>query len=285
MWEKKLTYLIDTYAVMGNPIAHSQSPFIHEQFAKQTQQNLQYLKILVSLDSFSDTVTIFQREGGKGLNITLPFKQDAFKIVTQLSDRAQLAEAVNTIIFENDGKLIGDNTDGVGLLRDLTENISYNLQNKKILILGAGGAVQGILAPLLSEHPEYIVVANRTVEKAKQLATKFTSIGNVQACGFSDLISQSFDLIINGTSASLKAELPPLPTNLLNNNACCYDLAYALKPTLFMQWAEQQGAKQCYDGTGMLVEQAAESFYLWREIRPETKNVIKQLREKAHGIK
>jgi shikimate dehydrogenase len=271
-------YSIDTYAVMGNPIAHSKSPFIHEKFAKQTQQHLQYIKILVPLDDFTAAIKEFQQQGGKGLNITLPFKQQAFELVNTCSERAQLAGAVNTIVFKSDGSLFGDNTDGVGLLHDLTHNAQYNLNHKRILVLGGSGAVQGILAPLLSEHPECIVIANRTIAKAEKLADKFSPFGKIKSCEYSALPGQQFDLIINGTSASLRGELPPLPANLLNKNGCCYDLAYATEPTVFMQWGKQQGAEHCYDGIGMLVEQGAEAFYLWRGVHPETQSVIKALR-------
>lgn len=281
----KNSYSIDTYAVMGNPVSHSKSPFIHAEFAKQTGQRLQYIKIEVPLDGFKEAVLQFQKQGGKGLNITVPFKQQAYELVDQCSERATIAKALNNIIMRPDGSLYGDNVDGVGLARDFISNHNLSLQNKRILIVGAGGGVQGVLEPLLAEKPQEIFIANRTLEKAVQLARDFAKYGNVQGGGFTDLLDKSFDVIINGTSASLKAELPPLPETLIHPEIFCYDMAYDNKPTVFMEWATQLGAKKVFDGIGMLVEQAAESFLLWRGVRPETKPVIEKLQqERKHSL-
>jgi len=230
----------DYYAVIGNPISHSLSPRIHSEFARQTEQNLSYSAELVEMGEVNRFVHAFMQNNGKGLNVTLPFKQDAFELATELSPRAQRAGAVNTLILANNN-IRGDTTDGVGLLNDLKKNHRQNLKDKHILVIGAGGAVRGVLEPLLLESPQ-------------------------------------FDLVINGTSASLSGTLPPLPDKLFAENACAYDMMYAKEPTIFMQWARQQGAKKVLDGLGMLVEQAAESFYLWRDVRPETQKIIHDLR-------
>lgn len=272
-------YSIDTYAVIGNPIAHSKSPFIHQQFAQQTKQLIQYLKIEAPLDNFAATLIEFQQRGGKGANITVPFKQQAYEFVTQHSTRAKLAHAVNTIIFDSDSSTIGDNTDGIGLVRDLSINHSFTPAQKNILILGAGGAVQGILEPLLTEQPRQIIIVNRTASKAQQLAQFFKSYGEVIGCGYDQLQLQHFDLIINGTSASLHAELPPLLPQFIKPQTFCYDMVYSVQLTPFLNWAVNLGAQKYSDGKGMLVEQAAESFYLWRGIRPNTEPVLKLLRE------
>lgn len=269
---------IDRYAVIGNPIAHSKSPSIHTEFAKLTGETLRYTAELVEPGEVKFFIEKFSNENGKGLNITVPFKQDAFQLATQLSERAQRAGAVNTLLIKNN-IIFGDTTDGVGLLNDLTKNHQLQLKNKNILIVGAGGAVRGVLEPLLLESPARLIISNRTIEKAQQLAKDFASFGNISACDFADLEGKKFDLIINGTSASLTGDLPPLPDTLFNENACAYDMMYAAQPTPFMQWATQQGAEHCYDGLGMLVEQAAESFYIWRKKRPETQSVIEKLRK------
>ncbi len=267
---------IDRYAVIGNPIAHSKSPRIHAAFARQTQQTLAYTAELIEIGQIKTFVTTFANHEGRGLNVTVPFKQDAYNLATELSPRAQRAGAVNTLILDGE-KIIGDTTDGIGLLNDLKINHHQTIKNKRILIIGAGGAVRGALEPLLLEAPLNIVIANRTLAKAQQLAENFSAFGNIDACNFTDL-DKPFDIIINGTSASLNGKLPPLPDHLFTKNACAYDMMYAKKSTIFMQWAVQQGASFVYDGLGMLVEQAAESFYLWRGERPETSNVISLLR-------
>lgn len=271
--------MTDRYAVMGNPIAHSKSPLIHALFARQTRQDLSYEALLVPLDSFARAVAEFRDSGGKGLNITVPFKQEAWALDVERSHRAERAGAVNTLRFSDDGSALADTTDGVGLVRDLTRNHDITLAEKRILILGAGGAVRGVLEPVLAEHPATVVIANRTASKAEELAELFGDQGAISGCGFSALAGQQFDLVINGTAASLEGEVPPLPDDLLANGASCYDMMYGAKPTPFQLWATAHGAVQSMDGLGMLVEQAAESFTLWRGVRPETGPVIAALRQ------
>jgi len=274
----------DRYAVFGNPIAHSKSPQIHAAFAKQTQQDLHYDRQRVEVGNFSAAAAAFFDAGGKGLNITVPFKLDACAFATVLTARAQQAAAVNTLALQSDGTILGDNTDGLGLVADITTNLGWLLRDKKILLLGAGGAVRGVLGPLLLQQPQCIVIANRTAQKALELAATFSSSEksgfqkSMQGCGYEQLGDTAFDVVINGTSASLAGDLPPLPANLLAANACCYDMMYGAKPTVFMQWALQQGAAHVADGLGMLVEQAAEAFTLWRGARPRTAEVIAELR-------
>jgi shikimate dehydrogenase len=268
---------IDNYCVMGNPVAHSKSPQIHTVFAQQTQQNIFYQAILVEEGKFKEAIREFQEQGGKGLNITVPFKGDAWGVADHRSSKAERARAVNTISFD-DGKIIGNNTDGVGLVRDLTSNHNVSIKDKNILILGAGGAVRGIIDPLFDDEPDRVVIANRTVSRAKELADTFSNRGDVTVCGFDELMGSSFDIIINGTSASLQGTIPPLPENLLNANACCYDMMYSMGDTPFVSWAKAQGADKAFDGLGMLVEQAAEAFFIWRGVRPETGSVIELVR-------
>lgn len=272
--------IIDQYAVIGNPINHSKSPFIHSAFAYQTGQALNYTTMLVSADDgeFNKAVQTFQQAGGKGLNITVPFKQQAWQIAQQRTDRAEKAGALNTLWFDENNIIHGDNTDGVGLVRDLTLNYQFSLKNRKILIMGAGGAVRGVLAPILAEQPTSCTIVNRTVSKAQALADLFQQQGDIHAVGYDELQGE-YDLIINGTSASLQSQLPPLPeTGLILDKTWCYDMMYSANDTLFIQWAKQHEVAKTIDGLGMLVEQAAESFYLWRNIRPETANVIHKLR-------
>jgi shikimate dehydrogenase len=209
--------------------------------------------------------------------VTVPFKIEAFSFAQQLTPRAQRAGAVNTLAVQSDGNILGDNTDGIGMVHDM-HNLGWELEGKRILVLGAGGAVRGILQPLLAEHPALVVIANRTFSKAEELAGNFHDLGEVKAKTFEQLQEEKFDIVINGTSASLQGDLPPLPDTLLNQNACCYDLMYGAEPTVFMQWAQQNGATKIADGLGMLVGQAAEAFYLWRQIRPEVVPVITMLR-------
>lgn len=269
---------IDRYAVFGNPIAHSKSPQIHTLFAELTGQPLIYTAELAEVDDFEERVKTFVANNGKGLNITVPFKQQAWALTSQRSPRAERAGAVNTIIIKEDGSYFGENTDGIGLVRDLTKNHQIELQNKRILIVGAGGAVRGVIEPILQQSPSGLVIANRTVSKALQLAVDFADLGKISGCGFDDLEGESFDVVINGTSASLHGDLPPLPDGLFNDNACAYDMMYAAEPTVFMEWATQHGAANIFDGLGMLVEQAAESFNLWRGVQPETQPVIDSIR-------
>ena len=270
---------MDHYAVFGNPIAHSKSPQIHTAFARQTHQQLEYTAQLAPLDGFADAVKVFVAAGGKGLNITVPFKQEAWQLASELSARAQRAGAVNTLVIRGVDNYLGDNTDGVGLVRDLVDNNHIQLQHKNILVMGAGGAVRGVLEPLLEQQPGQLVIVNRTAGKAVQLAEDFSDLGNVTGCGYDELQGMKFDVIINGTSASLQGELPSLPDDCLNAHAAVYDMMYAAQPTTFMQWAQRQGAETICDGLGMLVEQAAEAFYIWRGVRPDTSSVIASIRE------
>jgi len=270
------------YAVMGNPINHSKSPQIHSNFAKQTQQEMIYEAIHVDLGGFKQAVRNFQANDGKGLNITVPFKLEAYNLVDKLSQRAQRAGAVNTIVFENDGSIFGDNTDGQGLVNDLTNHLKWDVKGKKVLVLGAGGASRGVLEPILQQQPELVFIANRTASKAKDLADEFVSLGHIQGGGYNSLESSPdniFDIIINATSASLHGEIPPIPENIVHSGSKCYDMMYAAKPTAFMDWAIAMGLANVSDGLGMLVGQAAESFYLWRDVRPEVKPVIELIRQ------
>lgn len=269
---------MDRYAVIGNPIAHSQSPRIHTLFARQTGQDLTYEPILAPEHGFVETVERFRAADGKGMNVTLPFKRDAWRYVDERSRRAERAGAVNTILFRADGTCWGDNTDGIGLLRDLTRNHGIEIQARRLLILGAGGAVRGVLEPLLLVSPAELVIANRTVSRAERLREDFADLGSVEACGFDELQHRSFDLIINATSAGLNGRVPALPNGVLNKSGCCYDMFYADDATPFQRWAERCGASKALNGIGMLVEQAAESFYIWRKIRPQTRAVIETLR-------
>lgn len=270
---------LDRYAVMGNPIAHSKSPMIHTLFARETGQKLEYRAILVELGQFADAVQAFRTEGGKGLNVTVPFKRDAWRLVDERSACAALAGAVNTIQFREDGTLYGDNTDGIGMIRDIRDNLGVALAGKRVLLLGAGGAVRGVLGPLLEEKPATVVIANRTPDRAQELADAFEEQGRVEGSSFADLDGTRYDIVINGTSASLKGEAPPLPEGILARDAFCYDMMYAAEPTAFMRWADDEGCERVADGLGMLVEQAAESFRLWRGVRPQTAPVIKAVRE------
>ena len=273
----------DEYAVMGNPIAHSKSPRIHSLFAAQTGEPVHYTAIQVDPGGFTQAVGNFVASGGKGLNITVPFKQEAWQLVDRRSERAERAGAVNTIKID-DGHLYGDNTDGIGLVKDLIRNNGIELKHKRILLMGAGGAARGVLAPLLQQAPALLVIANRTESRARDLAEEFSDLGQVHGCGYDQTLAQhQFDVVINATAASLQGELPPLPDNLLAEAACCYDMMYGAKPTPFMQWAEQHQATIILDGLGMLVEQAAESFTLWRGVRPETATVIQSLRQEMQS--
>ncbi|MFI8740758.1 shikimate dehydrogenase [Stutzerimonas zhaodongensis] len=267
---------MDRYGVFGNPIGHSKSPQIHRLFAEQTGQTLSYEPLLAPLDDFPGYARTFF-EQGLGANVTVPFKEQAFRLADQLSERAQRAGAVNTLKKLEDGRLLGDNTDGIGLVRDLRDNAGVTLQGKRILLLGAGGAVRGVLEPLLAQRPVALVISNRTLAKAEQLAGEFTELGPVSASAFEQLRGP-FDVIINGTSASLGGELPPLSDDLIEPGVTlCYDMMYGAKPTPFCQWAAGRGAAT-RDGLGMLVEQAAAAFELWRGVRPDSGPVLTQLR-------
>ena len=268
----------DRYAVFGNPIMHSKSPLIHTAFARQTSQDLEYHAILVAEDGFAEAVDNFLTDSGKGLNITIPFKEEAWQKAEAYSERARLAGAVNTLYRNEKGELCGDNTDGVGLVTDITCNHDCGIAGKDLLILGAGGAVRGVLEPILKQRPARLVIANRTLARAETLAELFRDTGEIEACGFDQLSGQQFDLVINGTAASLQGEVPPLPADLLRENAWCYDMMYGAEITAFNRWALDHGAAEALDGLGMLVEQAAESFSIWRGVRPDTSEVIQELR-------
>lgn len=271
--------MTDRYAVMGNPIAHSKSPDIHTAFALQTEQDIGYAAILVQPDQFAQAVADFRAQGGMGLNITVPFKQQAWQLADERSKRAELAGAVNTLYFKPEGICFGDNTDGAGLLRDIVQNHHGQIAAQHILLLGAGGAARGVLGPLLDEQPASLTIANRTTACAIELAQQFSSHGNISGCGFDQLQDKQFDLIINATSASLKGEVPELADDVIASGGWVYDMMYQAQPTTFMQWGTAHGARMAVDGLGMLVEQAAESFYIWRGVRPNTAPVIAQLRE------
>ncbi len=273
--------MTDQYAVFGNPINHSKSPQIHRQFAEQTGQDMHYSKHLVNENAFQKCAKDFFAEGGKGLNVTVPFKIDAVEFADLLTPRAQFAGAVNTLSRLSDGKILGDNTDGIGMVHDM-HNLGWELTDKRILVLGAGGAVRGILQPLIGEHPAQITIVNRTFAKAEELEKRFHELGNIRASRYEQLNAEQYDVVINGTSASLQGDLPPLPEKLLANDACCYDMMYSAEPTVFMLWAKNNNVKHITDGLGMLVGQAAEAFYLWRHIRPEVVPVIMAIRRQLN---
>jgi len=268
---------VDRYGVMGFPVSHSRSPVIHRLFAQQTGQDLQYELLEVPPDKLETAIKQFERTGGKGLNITLPHKSEVTKLVDDMSERASNAGAVNTLVFR-DGEIFGDNTDGVGLLRDLQSNLGLQLEDANILILGAGGATRGIISPLLDARPRSLMIANRTISKAQALAQHFSSEGPVTACRFQDVRTPPvYDLIINATSAGLTGDTPPYPEGAIGEHTICYDLSYSMRTTPFSSWAKEHGAARSVMGWGMLVEQAAESYQLWRGVRPDTAQVLKQL--------
>lgn len=269
----------DQYVVVGNPISHSQSPFIHRQFARQTRQFITYETLQAPLSGFSERLLRFFAEGGKGCNVTVPFKEEAYALADRLTPRAKLAGAVNTLKIMEDGKLLGDNTDGAGLVQDLRRQ-QVNLKDAHILVIGAGGAARGVLLPLLEKNPATLTIANRTLTKAKHLAALFSPYGKIQARAFDQLEGVSFDLIINSTSASLSGEFPAIPAQVITAKTIVYDMVYGQGVTTSNQWALMHGARRVIDGLGMLVGQAAESFYLWRVCEPETEAVIEALRKK-----
>jgi shikimate dehydrogenase len=267
----------DLYGVAGHPVSHSWSPFIHGMFAKATAQNMVYRLFDLPPENFRrDTLKLFAA-GVRGLNITLPHKQAAADLVNELTPRAERAKAVNTIAYFDDTSLIGDNTDGLGLLADLERNLNLTVSGKRLLILGAGGAVRGVLGPLLEREPSEVVIANRTPERARKLAEEFSDLADIKHCGFGDTQGPPYDLIINATSASLQGEMPVMPVGLVGEGTVCYDMAYGRGHTPFTLWARSLHARRTTKGWGMLVEQAAESFQLWRGIRPDTKPVLEAL--------
>lgn len=274
---------MDHYCVFGHPIDHSKSPWIQSRFAELTGQTLQYEKTLVPLDAFKTTVEAFKASGGKGCNVTLPFKSEAAALATHCSPRVALAQACNTLKFEGD-QIYGENTDGVGLVRDLVLNAGFSLKGRRILLIGAGGAAAGVLGPLLAEQANSIWVANRSVDKAIQLVARHASLAQLegvdcQAFGLNHeaILSQSFDLVINASSSSLHNAALPVPASVLQTNGLACDLMYGPAALVFMQWAQDHGT-QARDGLGMLVEQAAASFQLWRGVQPPTQQVLADLR-------
>lgn len=274
-----MTNSTDKYAVLGNPIEHSQSPAIHQQFAKQTGQVISYSKQLIELDAFEQMIDKMIADGFKGFNVTVPFKEEAYQKADALSRRARQAGAVNTLMIRDDGSIEGDNTDGVGMISDIRNNHGWVIADKTVLLLGAGGAVRGVLGPLLSENPKKVVICNRTFSKAESLAIAFSKEGNIDALSFDALDNEKFDLVINGTSASLSGEVLPIPSSCITAATHCYDMMYSEDLTVFLRWAKDNGASQLADGLGMLVSQAAESFRLWRGVCPDVAPVINSLKK------
>lgn len=267
----------DRYCVFGNPIGHSRSPAIHAAFAAQCRQDLIYEAILAPRDGFVDAVRSFVAGSGRGANVTVPFKEEACLLANRLTDRAKVAGAVNTLVFDGAG-MLGDNTDGYGLLRDLTLNLGYQVAGKRVLLLGAGGAARGVIGPLLDTRPAALVVANRTADRARDLAQRLPLTASLRGCDYAELAGQFFDLVINATSASLGGQLPPLPKGIFAADSLAYDMMYGQGQTPFLVFAGSQGVARLADGLGMLVEQAAEAFRIWRGIRPDTKPVMAMLR-------
>ena len=271
----------DKYAVVGDPISHSKSPLIHRLFAQQTSQNITYEAIRIDSEeiNFASAVSQLKQQGFKGLNITVPYKVDAFEQADKLTDRAHIAQAVNTYCFNQDGLTLGDNTDGAGLVLDIQQQGQREFKNQRVLILGAGGAVQGILHPLLAQQPGLVHIANRTAKRAAVLGERFDTSIPISASGWDTIPLEPFDIIINGTSASLDNKLPPISAKVIGHGSLVYDMMYGAKPTIFMDWAKQhQPNCQTLDGLGMLVGQAAESFALWRGVKPDISPIIQQVR-------
>jgi shikimate dehydrogenase len=274
---------VDQYGVFGHPVGHSLSPFIHGVFARDTGQQMSYRAYDVMPEEFTERVQRFFAEGGRGLNITLPHKIAAVEVAQELTARAAHAAAVNTLAWQSDG-VLGDNTDGVGLVHDLCDNLGLIITQRRLLILGAGGATRGVLAPLLGLEPAMVMIANRTPERAEALAAAFADLGVTQGVGFAYVGDTPFDLIINATSASLSGDIPPIPAGAIGPQTVCYDLAYGRSAMAFVRWARQSGCASAVQGLGMLVEQAAESFRLWRGLRPQTANLIAALKERIGSV-
>jgi len=268
--------MTDRYAVIGNPIKHSKSPQIHGSFAKATGQKLEYTAIEGPLGGFAGAVNAFRDAGGRGMNVTVPFKLEAYALAGELTPRARLAGAVNTLKFEA-GRILADNSDGIGLVNDIQRNLGLPLSGKRVLLLGAGGAAHGALLPFLEQRPAELVIANRTVGKAKTLAQEIAAHGPVRGGGYADIGGEAFDVVVNATSASLKGELPPISPVVFKADGLAYELAYGMGLTPFLRLARDAGVRRLADGVGMLVEQAAESFLWWRGVRPETRAVIDTL--------
>ena len=272
--------MTDQYAVFGNPVAHSKSPLIHAAFAQQTGQDLDYRAILAPVDGFTETLRQFIATGGRGANVTVPFKEEAFRLTTRRTPRAELAGAVNTLVFSGD-EILGDNTDGVGMMRDITINLACPVEGRRVLLLGAGGAARGVIGPLLEARPQALVVANRTEGKAQALADRFGQLGPISGCGFAKLAGHSFDVVIDGTSAALGETgntVPSLPEGIFAAGSLAYSMMYGKGETAFQRFAKAQGAARIAEGLGMLVEQAAEAFHLWRGVRPDVAPVMDLLR-------
>jgi shikimate dehydrogenase len=267
--------MTDRYAVIGNPIAHSRSPEIHAAFARQTGEDLRYERLLAPLDGFGPALAAFRAAGGRGLNVTVPFKGEAYRLASEVTERARVAEAVNTLRFDG-AQVYGDNTDGVGLVRDLAANLGVGIGGRRILIVGAGGAARGVIEALLDAQPAEVVVVNRTGERAGALERQFA--GRVQGAGFEAVPRHGFDIVINASSAGLAGEAPPLPAAAFAAGATAYDMVYGEGETPFLAFARRSGAARLADGLGMLVEQAAESFFVWRGVRPATAPVLAMLR-------
>lgn len=273
----------DRYGVVGHPVAHSKSPFIHGMFARQTGHSLTYELFDFTPEEFAERVRAFFASGGRGLNVTLPHKLAAARLADELTPRAALAAAVNTLALQEHGRILGDNTDGFGLVRDLQENLGTRLTGRRILVLGAGGATRGVVGPLLELDPERLVIANRTPERARALAADFVRLGPVTGCGFAELGDSRFDVVINATSASLAGEVPPIDPAIAGAAQLCYDMAYGPDATPFVHWALRHGCPRAEQGLGMLVEQAAESFRIWRGVRPDTRPVLEALAAQISG--
>ncbi|MCE7901819.1 MAG: shikimate dehydrogenase [Gammaproteobacteria bacterium PRO9] len=269
--------MTDRYGVIGHPIAHSKSPVIHRLFADATGQDLSYEAIDIPPEQLADRVRQLFASGFRGLNVTVPHKSEVLKLTSRLTSRAELAGAVNTLIKHADGAIEGDNTDGVGLVNDLRQNLRTRLAGTRILILGAGGATRGIVPALFDTNPRDITIANRTGERAQAVARDFRMLGKILACEFQELGGRRYNVVINATSAGLHGEMPPFPASILGPDTLCYDLSYAMQDTPFVTWAKNHGAGRIAQGWGMLVEQAAESFYAWRGVRPDTRPIIAKL--------
>jgi shikimate dehydrogenase len=270
----------DAYALFGYPVQHSWSPFIHGMFARQTGQDMAYRLIESPPERFRSDVLEFFSNGGRGINVTLPHKRAAADLVNELTPRAQRADAVNTVV-RRDEQLVGDNTDGAGLLVDLTRNLKLKWRSPRILLLGAGGAARGAIEPLLSFSPAVLVVANRSVDRAQALAREFAEFGELHGCEFAQIEHRPFDLVVNATAASLRGEVPLIPIDVVDGRTTCYDMAYGVGDTPFVAWAKRLGAARAEQGWGMLVEQAAEAFHLWRGVRPDTAPVLEVLQMRA----
>ncbi|MBV8341779.1 MAG: shikimate dehydrogenase [Gammaproteobacteria bacterium] len=274
---------VDQYGVFGYPVSHSLSPFVHAMFARESGQQISYRAYEVTPEDFNQRVRSFFAGGGRGLNITLPHKLAAVGVAAELSERATHAAAVNTLTQQGTA-LLGDNTDGAGLVRDLSDNVGLALEGRRVLILGAGGATRGIVGPLLALAPKVLVIANRTPERAAALAAAFADVGRTRGVSFQQVGDAPFDLIVNATSASLSGEIPQIPRRAIAAHTVCYDLAYGRSATAFVKWAQALGCARALQGLGMLVEQAAESFQIWRGVRPATAHVLAVLRERTGSL-